>query len=183
LYRVYKHSTGCQTRLTTGLTTGSIVYTAGCQTGCTNRLDNPVNEQWLFVQHGCQNGCQTGLTTGLTTGGIVQTNIQPVVKPVVPYKRGNTSPVAPLRNVLTGCRNVTQRHYTHGTAFSVNTLSLVNVYDLRCAWHGSNQAHLLKYTSLWYWCDKGILLKSFVLKGIFDFQNWKLNSSQPSVAK
>ena len=35
LYRVYKHSTGCQTRLTTGLTNGYIVYTAGCQTGCT----------------------------------------------------------------------------------------------------------------------------------------------------
>ena len=30
LYRVYKHSTGCQTRLTTGLTNGCIVYTAGC---------------------------------------------------------------------------------------------------------------------------------------------------------
>jgi len=31
LYRVYKHSTSCQTRLTTGLTTGCVVYTAGCQ--------------------------------------------------------------------------------------------------------------------------------------------------------
>jgi len=29
-YRVYKHSTSCQTRFTTGLTTGCIVYTAGC---------------------------------------------------------------------------------------------------------------------------------------------------------
>jgi len=27
LYRVYKHSTGCQTRLTTGLTAGFSVYT------------------------------------------------------------------------------------------------------------------------------------------------------------
>ena len=35
LYRVYKHSTACQTRFTTGLTTSCIVYTAGCQTGCT----------------------------------------------------------------------------------------------------------------------------------------------------
>ena len=43
LYRVYKHSTGCQTRLTTGLTTGCIVYTAGCQTGCTTRFDNRLN--------------------------------------------------------------------------------------------------------------------------------------------
>jgi len=32
LYHVYKHSTGCQTRLITGLTTGCIVYTASCQT-------------------------------------------------------------------------------------------------------------------------------------------------------
>jgi len=62
LYRVYKHSTGCQTRnLTSGLTTGCIVYTAGCQTCCTSRYDNRLNEQynrlneqWLFVQHGCQ---------------------------------------------------------------------------------------------------------------------------------
>jgi len=40
LYRVYKHSTGCQTRLATGLTTGCIVYTAGCQNRCTTRFDN-----------------------------------------------------------------------------------------------------------------------------------------------
>jgi len=34
------------------LTTGCIVYTAGfCQTGCTTRFDNRLNEQWLFVQH------------------------------------------------------------------------------------------------------------------------------------
>jgi len=52
---------GCQTRLTTGLTTGCIVYTAGCQTGCTTWFDNRLNEQ-LFVQHGCQTGCQTDLT-------------------------------------------------------------------------------------------------------------------------
>ena len=57
LYRVYKHSTGCQTRLTTGLTNGCIVYTAGCLTtrymnsGCSfNTVVNPV--------------VQPGLTTG-----------------------------------------------------------------------------------------------------------------------
>jgi len=44
LYCVYKHSTGCQTRLTTGLTTGCIVYTAGCQTCCTTRFDNRVEQ-------------------------------------------------------------------------------------------------------------------------------------------
>jgi len=45
LYRVYKHSTGCQTRLTTGLTTGCVMYTIGCQTGCTTRFGNRLNEQ------------------------------------------------------------------------------------------------------------------------------------------
>jgi len=92
LYRVYKHSTGCQTRLTTGLTKRLYrVYSR-----LSNWLYNPVwqpvertvvrstvlNEQ-LFVQHGCQTGCQTRLTTGLTTGCIVYTNTQPVVKPVL----------------------------------------------------------------------------------------------------
>ena len=61
-----------------GLTNGCIVYTAGCHTGCTTRFDNRLNEQWLFVQHGCETGCQTHLTTGLTAGCIVYTNIQPV---------------------------------------------------------------------------------------------------------
>ena len=64
LYRVYKHSTGCQTRLTNGC----IVYTVGCQTSCTTRFDNRLNEQWLFVQHSCQTGCQPCLATGWTTG-------------------------------------------------------------------------------------------------------------------
>jgi len=63
--------TGCQTSLTTdemfvytiqqSCQTSCIVYTAGCQTGCTTRFDNRLNEQWLFVQHDCQTGCQTGL--------------------------------------------------------------------------------------------------------------------------
>ena len=57
------------------LTHGCIVYTAGCQTGCTTRFDNRLNEQWLFVQHSCQ--------TGLTTGWMFVYTIQPVVKPVV----------------------------------------------------------------------------------------------------
>ena len=46
-------------------------------------LYNRLNEQWLFVQHGCQTGCQTLLTTGLTTGWMFVYTIQPVVKPVV----------------------------------------------------------------------------------------------------
>ena len=80
LYRVYKHSTP-------GLTTGCIMYTAGCQTGCTTQFDNRLNEKWLFVQHGCQTGCQTGLTTGWM---FIYT-IQPVVQLVVLCKRGITT--------------------------------------------------------------------------------------------
>ena len=45
-----------------------------------NWFDNRLNEQWLFVQQGCQTGCTTGLTTSLTTGCIHGTA---VVKPVV----------------------------------------------------------------------------------------------------
>jgi len=70
------HDTTC---CQTGFTTGCIVYTniqpvvkpadnrfhnllyrvhtAGCQTGCTTRFDNWLNEQWLFVQHGLTTGC------------------------------------------------------------------------------------------------------------------------------
>ena len=55
LYRIYKHSTGCQT-------------------GCTTRFDNPLNEQWLFVQHGCQTGCQTGLTDNRLSNRLYRVN-------------------------------------------------------------------------------------------------------------
>ena len=63
------HDTTC---CQTGLTTSCIVCTAGCQTGCTTRFDNWLNEQWLFVQYSCQ--------TGLTTGWMFVYTIQPVVK-------------------------------------------------------------------------------------------------------
>jgi len=52
-------TTGCivytniQPVVKTGLTNGCIVYTAGCQYGCTTRFDKRLNEQWLFIQHGC----------------------------------------------------------------------------------------------------------------------------------
>ena len=59
-------------------TTGCIVYTAGCQTSCTTRFDNRLNEQWLFVQHRCQSGCTTDLTTVLNEQPLF---VQPVVKP------------------------------------------------------------------------------------------------------
>ena len=48
-------TTGCQKSVKPGLT-------------CTTRFDNRLNEQWLFVQHGCQTGSQTN---GLTTGCVV----------------------------------------------------------------------------------------------------------------
>jgi len=35
-------TTCCQTSCETALTTGCIVYTAGCQTGCSTRFDNHV---------------------------------------------------------------------------------------------------------------------------------------------
>ena len=72
LYRVYKHSTGCQTCLTTGC----IVYTASCQSGFTTQFDNQLNEQWLFVQHGCQTVNQ--LDVCLYDTAVVK----PVVEPV-----------------------------------------------------------------------------------------------------
>ena len=97
--KLHLHDTTC---CQTGLTTGCIVYTAGCQTGCTTRFDNRLNEQWLFVQHGCQTscrfdnrlyrvyehstGCQCGLTTGLTTAWMFVYTIQPIIKPVVYIK-------------------------------------------------------------------------------------------------
>jgi len=62
LYRVYKHSTGCQTRLTTGLTNGCIVHT--------NIQWQPVYNRFEFCLHDTAR-CQTGCTTGLTTGCIV----------------------------------------------------------------------------------------------------------------
>jgi len=73
----------CQTRLTTGCIVYTniqpvvklcIMYTAGCQTGCTTRF-----VEQLLVQH----GCQTGLTTGLTAGWMFVYTVQPVVKLVV----------------------------------------------------------------------------------------------------
>jgi len=66
-------------RLTTGLTNGCIVYTASCQTGCTTRFDNQLNEQCLLVQHGCQTGFMFVYTT--------QPVVKPVVQPVVSCKR------------------------------------------------------------------------------------------------
>ena len=65
LYRVYKHSNGCQT-------------------SCTTQFDNRLNEQWLFIQH----GCQTGLTTGWMFVYTIQLVVKPVVQPVVSCKRG-----------------------------------------------------------------------------------------------
>ena len=51
-------TTGCQTRFTTGLTNGCIVYTAGRQTGCTTRFDNRLYRVYIHLP-GCQTGCQS----------------------------------------------------------------------------------------------------------------------------
>jgi len=65
-------TTCCQNGCQTVLTTGCILYTAGCQTGCTTRFDNRLNEQPLFVQHRCQTVfVKTVVQRGLTTGYIM----------------------------------------------------------------------------------------------------------------
>jgi len=51
-------------------------------------IDNRLNEQWLFVQHGCQTGCQTGLTTGWMFVYTIQPVVKPVWQPFVSCKRG-----------------------------------------------------------------------------------------------
>ena len=51
MYRVYKHSTGCQNLFD-------------------NRIDNRLDVR-LHDTAGCETGCTTGCTTGLTTGCIV----------------------------------------------------------------------------------------------------------------
>jgi len=83
LYHVYKHSTGCQTRLTTGW---MFVYTIqpvvkpvvqpGLTTGWMNSgcsFNTVVKPVWQLVWY---------LATGLITGCIMYTNIQLAVKPV-----------------------------------------------------------------------------------------------------
>ena len=90
------------------------------------------------LTRGCTDGTELFFTA--VTARVIHSN--PAI--ICATKNKLTSQVA---NVHTGCRNVTQRNATHGMyAFIVNTLSLVNVYDLPCAWHRSNQTHLLKYT-------------------------------------
>jgi len=63
-YHVYKHSTGCQTR---------IAYTASCQTSCTMWFDSSLTNSCLF----------NTVVNRLTTGWMFVYTIQPVVKPVV----------------------------------------------------------------------------------------------------
>jgi len=79
LYRVYKHSTGCQTRLTTGLITGCIHHTAGYQIGCQTGLATG------WTNSGCSFNTvvKPGLSTGLITGWMFVYTIQPVVKMVI----------------------------------------------------------------------------------------------------
>jgi len=82
LYRVYRHSTGYQTHLTTGLRTG-------CQTGWTvavhstrlsNRFDNRVERTDCSFNAVVKPVWQRDLTTGWTNSGC---SFNTVVKPVV----------------------------------------------------------------------------------------------------
>jgi len=77
------------------------MHTAGCQTGCTTRFDNRLNEQWLFVQHGCQTSCQTHLTTSWLFVYTIQPVVKLVVQPVVSCKRGFN---------VTVCGTITSHH-------------------------------------------------------------------------
>jgi len=134
LYDVYKHSTGCQTRLRLSNPFDNqfdnwlyCVYswlsnrlynpvwqpverTAVRSTWLSNRVWQLVEQQWLFVQHGCRTGCETDLTTGQTGWMFVYT-IQPVVKPVV----------QPVWQPDVSCkRGINKSHYAH--AATSNTL-------------------------------------------------------------
>ena len=57
-------TTCCQTSCETGLTTGCIVYTAGCQSGCTTRFANRVERTVAVRSTWLSTHCQTGMTTG-----------------------------------------------------------------------------------------------------------------------
>ena len=89
LYRAYKYSTSYQTCLTTGLTHGRIVYTTGCQTHCTTRFDNRLNEQWCCSFNTVVKlGCTTGLTTVLKEQPLLNTVVKTVWQPAVSCKPG-----------------------------------------------------------------------------------------------
>ena len=87
LYRVQKHQ--FDKRL-------YIVYTAGCQTG--------LNEQWLFVQH----GCQTRLTTGWQPVGCLFTRYNRTLSDRLYNRFDNRvewTAVRSTRVCQTGCTN------------------------------------------------------------------------------
>ena len=112
LYRVYKHSTGCQTRLTTGLTNGWIVYTAGCQTGCQTRLTTGLTTGWMFVY---------------TIQPVVKPVVQPVWQPVVSCKRGFSQHVFKVSATVQTCTHDLRRSHIHMVHRSVaNVLVKVN---------------------------------------------------------
>ena len=92
------HDTTC---CQTGLTTGYIVYTAGCQTSCTTRFDNRLNEQSVRSTRLSNRVCQIGCTTlfdnrlneqccsfNTVVKPVVKPVWQPIWQPVVSCKRG-----------------------------------------------------------------------------------------------
>jgi len=126
---------------TTGLTNGCIVYTAGCQTSCTTRFDNRLNEQWLFVQHGCQTSCQTRLTTGWMFVYTIQPVVQVVVQTVVLCKRGFTEMAACMKHA----------HCWPASCFQYLQMRVCSfVYARRCtrATHPSGRRYALRMANM-----------------------------------
>ena len=110
--------------------------TACCQTGCTTRFDNRLNEQWLFVQHGCQTRLRTGFTTGwmfvYTIQLVVKPVVQPVSQPVVSCKRGIRHLRLSSGLISTVDRSVTKLaaslHYYSKVAVYTNLLQLHTIF-------------------------------------------------------
>jgi len=104
LYHVYKHSTGCQTHLTTGC----ILYTTGCQISENWSLWQPV-ERTVAVR---SNGCQTGWTN---SGCSFNTAVKPVVQLVVSCKRGIR--VLVLRSTINNTLTINWPNKNHPSSY------------------------------------------------------------------
>jgi len=138
------HNTTC---CQTGLATDCIVYTNihpfdnrfdnqlyRVYSRLLNRIDNPIdnwlNEQWLYVQHGCQTGCQSCLTTGCihdTAGWMFVYMTQPVV---ITVWQPVCNRLYRINKHPTGC----QTGLTTGWMF-VYTIQLVVKPVLQTVWH------------------------------------------------
>jgi len=120
----------------TGLTTGCIVYSARCQTGCTACFDNRLNIQWLFVEHGCQ-----------TIQPVVNAVVQPVWQPAVSCKRGNTV-------------YIRTRQHDLFTAIGNFAIILKSYVALRCLTFSTTRLDFT-YTNFWLADEPRLLLVCF----------------------